>query len=83
MQRGWGPDTRPGASEVAGRKHNLKFKGWNSHVHGEFPGNYESTNLSRDALSREMGCSVARVPVLVRRRREVAGRGPARGGDLV
>ena len=31
----------------------IKFKGWNSHVHMEFPGNLESTNLSRDNLSRE------------------------------
>ena len=28
---------------------------WNSHVHGEFPGNVESTNLSRETLSRETG----------------------------
>ena len=31
------------------------FKGWNSHVHGEFPGKFESSNLSRDNLSREIG----------------------------
>ena len=29
-------------------------KGWNSHVHRELPGNVESTNLSRDNLSREI-----------------------------
>ena len=29
-------------------KRNLNFKGWNSHVHREFPGDYESTNLSRE-----------------------------------
>ena len=29
--------------------------GWNSHVRREFPGNVESTNLSRDNLSREIG----------------------------
>ena len=34
---------------------NLNFEGWSSHVHGEFPGKFESTNLSRDNLSREIG----------------------------
>ena len=29
--------------------------GWNSHVQREFPGNVESTNLSRNSLSREIG----------------------------
>ena len=38
-------------------KHNLKFKGWNSHVYKGFPGKFESTNLSRDNLSTEMGRS--------------------------
>ena len=28
---------------------------WNSHIHREFPANPESTNLSRDNLSRETG----------------------------
>ena len=28
------------------------FKGWNSHVHREFPRKFESRNLSRDNLSR-------------------------------
>ena len=32
-------------------KQNLKFKGWNSQVHREFPGNLESRNLSRDNLT--------------------------------
>ena len=36
-------------------KHNLNLKGWNSHVRGEFPGEFESTNLSSDILSREIG----------------------------
>ena len=31
------------------------FKGWNSHVQRKFPGNVESTNLSRDNLRREIG----------------------------
>ena len=33
----------------------LTFKGWNSHVHREFTGSFESTNLCRDNLSRETG----------------------------
>ena len=28
---------------------------WNSHVHREFPGNRESTDLSRGNISREIG----------------------------
>ena len=36
-------------------KQNLDFKGWNSHVHGEPPRSFESRNLSRDNLSREIG----------------------------
>ena len=36
-------------------QHNLDCKGWSSHVHREFPGNVESTNLSRDDLSGEIG----------------------------
>ena len=28
---------------------------WNSHVHREFPGHFESSNLSRDNLSGEIG----------------------------
>ena len=32
----------------------IKLKGWNSHVHAEFPQSSESTNLSRDDLSREV-----------------------------
>ena len=31
-------------------------KGWNSQAHREFPGKFESRNLSRDNLSREIGC---------------------------
>ena len=33
----------------------LMSMGGDSHVHGELPGNVESTNLSRDNLSREIG----------------------------
>ena len=33
----------------------INRKGWNSHVHREFPGKFESSYLSRDNLSREIG----------------------------
>ena len=33
------------------------IKGWNNHVHREFPGIVESTHLSRDHISREIGRS--------------------------
>ena len=33
----------------------ISFQGWISHVHGEFAGKFESSNLSRDNLSREVG----------------------------
>ena len=33
---------------------NIDLKGWSSQAHREFPGNVESTNLSRDNLSREI-----------------------------
>ena len=36
---------------------NLNLHGWNSHVHGEFPGKFESPNLSREILSEEIGRS--------------------------
>ena len=36
-------------------KQNLNFEGSNSHVHREFPGNLESTNLRRDDMIREIG----------------------------
>ena len=36
-------------------KHNLNLKGWNSHVHRKFTGRFESSNVSRDNVSREMG----------------------------
>ena len=32
-------------------KHDLNSKGWNSQAHREFPGKFESSNLSRDNLS--------------------------------
>ena len=37
-----------------GPKQNLNIKGWNSHVHRESPRHFESTNLSRRNLSREI-----------------------------
>ena len=40
----------------------LMLEGWNSHVHGEFPGNFESSNLSRDNLSREIGRTFIKIP---------------------
>ena len=36
-------------------KHNLNSKGWNSQAHREFPRKFESSNLSRDNVSREIG----------------------------
>ena len=36
-------------------KHSFDFKGLNYHVHTEFQGSFESTNLSRDNLSSEIG----------------------------
>ena len=38
---------------------NVILKVWNSHVHRAFPGNVESTTLSRDNLSREIGRSTS------------------------
>ena len=42
-------------SEGLTQAESLNLKGWNSHAHRELPGNPESTNLSRDNLSREIG----------------------------
>ena len=38
-----------------GLKHNLDLKGWNSQVHREVPGKFESSNVSRDNVSRGIG----------------------------
>ena len=35
----------------------MVIKGWNSQAHRESPGKFESRNLSRDNLSREIGRS--------------------------
>ena len=34
---------------------NLYLEGWNYHVHRGSPGNFESRNLSRDNLCKEIG----------------------------
>ena len=44
----------------------LNVGGWNSHVHGESPGDSESTNLRRDNLSRKIGRRSFRCLCLVR-----------------
>ena len=36
-------------------KHDLNSKGWNSQAHRGSPGKFESSNLSRDNVSREIG----------------------------
>ena len=46
-------------TKILDLKRHFNFKGWNSHVHRESPGKFESTHLSRDNLSREIGCSRA------------------------
>ena len=38
-----------------GLEHNLNLKGWNFKAHREFPGKFESSNVSRDNVSREIG----------------------------
>ena len=40
---------------------NLYFKRWNSHIHSEFPLNVDSTNRSRDNLSRKIGHITPRI----------------------
>ena len=52
----------------------LDVKGWDSHVHRECPGSFESTNLSRDNIIREIGsksgscrCAIIGVPWCLRR----------------
>ena len=35
--------------------HNLDFKGWNSQAHREFPGKFESSNVGRHNVTREIG----------------------------
>ena len=42
-------------SEGFTQAYSLNLKGWNSHVHRGFPGKLESSNLSRDNVSKEIG----------------------------
>ena len=44
-----------GFAVKAALEHVRTAKGWNSNVSREFPRKFESTNLSRDNLSREIG----------------------------
>ena len=39
-------------------QHNLKFKGWNSQAPGEFPAEFDSSNVSRRNVSRRIGRTV-------------------------
>ena len=38
-----------------GSTQDLNSKGWNSQAHGGFPGKFESSNVSRDNVRREIG----------------------------
>ena len=40
---------------------NLNSKGWNSQAHKGFPGKFESSNASRDNLSRDIGRILANI----------------------
>ena len=42
--------------------HNLDLKGWNSSVHRGFPRKFESSNVSRDDVSREIGRTAGNLP---------------------
>ena len=57
-------------------KHNLNSEGWNYHVHREFPGKFESSNLSRDNFSREIVRMFSLAEVLL-----ATGPSPLRGHD--
>ena len=37
-----------------GLEHNVDFKGWNSQAQRGFPGKFDSSNVSRDNVSREI-----------------------------
>ena len=37
----------------------FNIKGWYSHVHRAFPGKFESTDLGRDNISREIGHTIS------------------------
>ena len=55
-------------------KHHLSSKGWNCRVHRESPGKFESTNLSGDNLSREIGHTGVRLLQGFSRLRRTLGR---------
>ena len=48
------PSARASGGEPNYTQSPFNLKGWNSHVHRELPIHFESTNLSRDNLSREI-----------------------------
>ena len=54
-------------SEGLTQAESLILRGWNSHVHRGFSRSFESTNLGRNNLSREVGCrgSLSWVALLV------------------
>ena len=43
-------------------------KGWNSQAHRGFPGKFESSNVSRDNVTREIGCIVVCICLTASRR---------------
>ena len=36
-------------------EHSLHLRGWNSQAHGKFPGKFDSSNISKDNVSRGIG----------------------------
>ena len=53
-------------------KHNVNLKGWNSQAHRGFPGKFESSNVSRGNVSREIGRTL-QINVLLDHSRETTG----------
>ena len=64
---GQSPYEDSGLQRVSLRQ-NLDFEWWNSHVHREFLGKFESTHLSRDNLSRQIGRTCEVLPSATRQR---------------
>ena len=56
------PPTNCGFQRV-GLEHNLNLKGWNFQAHREFPGKFESSNVSRDNVSRGIGRTTENIRV--------------------
>ena len=52
------PGGRAGRGRVTRRRQNLNIMGWNSQARREFPGKFESANLDKDNISREIVRSV-------------------------